>query len=129
MPARAGWRAGVVALVSLLLAACGGVADAVPGASGATAPGPAISDGPSALASPVVGRLVRLASEGLTSVTGFSLRTADGTELEFRVGILENGAEFPPGHLAEHMALGTGIRVFFRAEDGQQVVYRVEDAE
>ena len=127
--ASAGWRAGVVALVSLLLAACGGAADVAPGASGTPSPGPAISGGPIALASPVAGQLVKLESEGLTRVRGFSLRTDDGAELEFRLGILENGAEFPPGHLGEHMALGAPIRVFFRLEGNERVVYRLEDAE
>ena len=127
--ASAGWRAGVAALVSLLLAGCGGAADAGPGASGATSPGPAISGSPNPPAPPVVGQLVKLESEGLTRVRGFSLRTDDGAELEFRLGILENGAEFPPGHLAEHMALGTPIRVFFRLEGDERVVYKLEDAE
>ncbi len=128
-PARVGWRAGVVALLSLLLAACGGAADAGLGDAGPASDGPAISNSPIAVVSPVVGRLVRLDSEGLTRVTGFRLRLADGTELEFRIGILENGDEFPPGHLAGHMALGTAIRVFFRAEGGERAVYRLEDAE
>ena len=43
------------------------------------------------------------------------------------IGILENGAQFPPGHLAEHMANASPVRVFFRDEGGQLVVYRLED--
>jgi hypothetical protein len=82
-----------------------------------------------AVASPVVGLLTDIDSEGLTRVTGFRLRTDDGTELQFRLGILDNGVEFPPGHLAEHMATTTKVRVFFRDEGGERVVYRLEDAE
>jgi hypothetical protein len=71
---------------------------------------------------------VRIDSEGLTKVKGFTLRLADGTEVPFTIGVLENGAAFPPGHLAEHMSGSTPVRVFFRDEDGARVVYRIEDA-
>lgn len=118
----------VLAPLLVLVAACGGAGDRTPGPVTSTAPAPALSSRPVTVASPVVGQLVRLDSSGLAKVTGFRLRTDDGTELELRIGILENGAEFPPGHLAEHMALGTPIRVFFRDEGGERVVYRLEDA-
>ena len=79
------------------------------------------------LTSPVVGRLVDIDAEGLTKVTAFTLRTDDGREIRFDIGVLENGAEFPPGHLAEHMANASPVRVFFRDEGGRLVVYRLED--
>ena len=44
------------------------------------------------------------------------------------VGTLENGVEFPPGHLAEHLASSSPLRVFFRPEGDRLVVYRLEDA-
>jgi len=75
----------------------------------------------------VVGRLVDVDAEGLTKVTAFTLRTDDGREIRFDIGVLENGAEFPPGHLAEHMANASPVRVFFRDEGGRLVVYRLED--
>ena len=53
----------------------------------------------------------------------------DGRELEFAIGTLENGAEFPPGHLAEHQALASPIRVWYRTEDDALVAFRLEDAE
>ncbi len=133
IPARPGRESRAVGLAPLLLlllgAACGGGGEATGRPVGSESPGPALSGSPIPVGSPVVGQLVKLESEGLTRVQGFSLRTDDGAELEFRLGILENGAEFPPGHLAEHMALGTPIRVFFRLESSERVVYRLEDAE
>jgi hypothetical protein len=81
------------------------------------------------VASPVTGILVKIDSLGLTKVRGFTLRTDGGAEIPFTIGTLENGAEFPPGHLAEHMATSSPVRVFFREEGGEPVVYRIEDAE
>jgi hypothetical protein len=128
-----GPRAVALASLLLLVVACGGAADATVDATaghpGSASPEPVLRASPIALSSPVVGQLVRIDSSGLPKVAGFRLRTGDGTELDFRIGVLENGAEFPPGHLTEHMALGTPIRVFFRLEGGEPVVYRLEDAE
>jgi hypothetical protein len=77
----------------------------------------------------VEGRLTRIDSEGLTRVRGFTLLTGPGTETSVTLGILENGVEFPPGHLAEHMSTSSPIRVFFRDAGGTLLVYRIEDAE
>ncbi len=74
------------------------------------------SGSPGALTSPVIGVLLTIDAKGLTDVKGFTLRTGDGRELVFEIGTLENGAEFPPGHLAEHLAGSTPVRVFFRAD-------------
>ena len=80
------------------------------------------------LVSPVTGVLTHIESQGLSKVTAFTLRTADGRETRFLIGILENGAQFPPGHLAEHMANASPVRVFFRADGtGNLVAYRLED--
>ena len=69
------------------------------------------------------GILTDIDSEGLTRVTGFRLRTDDGQEIAFKIGTLENGAEFPPGHLAEHMATSSPVRVYLpRATAGSLVV-------
>ena len=119
---RAG-AAGVVVLALVLgvsLAACG--AQVSPSAS---APG---SAGPRAPVSPVVGLVQTIDSAGLSNVKGFTLRTADGDVLTFVIGHLENETQFPPGHLGEHQALAAPVRVFFRSENGQLVVYRLEDA-
>jgi hypothetical protein len=108
----------------LLLAACAGPAPA-PTASAAAA----TAATPAALASPVTGRLVGIDSGGLTRVKGFTMRLDDGSEVAFVIGSLENGAVFPPGHLAEHMASSSAVTVFFRDEGGAHVVYRLEDGE
>jgi hypothetical protein len=78
--------------------------------------------------SPVDGVLTDIDSAGLTQVTGFTIRSGDGRSITFKIGTLENGAQFPPGHLAEHLATSSPVRVFFRAEGPDLVVYRLEDA-
>jgi hypothetical protein len=127
-------------LLALAVAGCGG---ATPSGSGAPPPAspppdasasliPAASATPApsvAVASPVEGLLTRLDAEGLVRVSGFRLRTDDGRELDFAMGVTENGVEFPPSHLAEHMATTSKVRVFFRDEAGARVVYRLEDAD
>lgn len=92
-----------------------------PAASGAAA-------SPSVPSSPVVGVVLKVDSAGLDKVSGFTLRTNAGQTLALSIGILENGAQFPPGHLAEHLATAAPVRVWFRNENGSLVVYRIEDA-
>jgi hypothetical protein len=95
-----------------------------PSASASTSPG----SSQAAVASPVTGVLVHIDSAGLSAVSGFRLRLADGREVTFRIGTLENGDQFPPGHLAEHMASADPVRVYFRPDGSDLVVYRIEDA-
>jgi hypothetical protein len=118
------------------LAGCGAGSSPGAGSPGAGSPGaasPAASSAagsraaPGGLVSPVTGLLTKLDSEGLTKVTGFRMRLNDGQEVEFRIGSLENGAQFPPGHLAEHMATSSSVKVFFRDDGGSLVAYRLED--
>ena len=52
----------------------------------------------------------------------------DDAPASFALGTLENGDEFPPGHLKEHQITATPILVFFRESNGQLVVFRIEDA-
>jgi hypothetical protein len=75
-----------------------------------------------------VGVVISVESISLTNVRGFSIRTADGRTVAFRVGQLENGAQFPPGHLGEHEATAVPIRVTYREESGELVAIRLEDA-
>lgn len=126
-----------LAAAAVLLGACGAGPGSPPG-SGSTAslvpatsasPAESADRSPGSVASPVEGVVVRIDAEGLTRVTGFRLRSAGGIETGFTIGILENGVEFPPGHLAEHMSTSSSVRVFFRDEGGSLVVYRIEDAE
>ena len=91
-------------------------------------PVPSASAGTSIPASPVVGVVLKVDSAGLDKVSGFTLRTDAGQTLPLSIGILENGAQFPPGHLAEHLATATPVRVWFRDESGKLIVYRIEDA-
>ena len=112
----------LLAVLALVLcgtvAACGG--DATPSAP--------VGTPPATLTSPVDGRVIRIDAEALTKVKGFTLRTDAGAEIVFTIGVLENGTDFPPGHLAEHMATSSAVRVSFHEENGSRVVYRLEDA-
>ena len=65
---------------------------------------------------------------GLTDVRGFTLRTTDGGSVDFAIGELENGAEFPPGHLVEHQSTAQPIRVWYRTRTATKVAIRLEDA-
>lgn len=76
----------------------------------------------------IVGVIVRVESEGLDRVTGFDLRTIDQGTMGFRIGVLENGAQFPPGHLVEHQASAVPIKVWYVTEGGDRVAVRLEDA-
>jgi len=109
-------RALLVIALALGVAACGG--------PGATA-GPTAA--PGSLISPIEGVPVHIDAEGFTKVTAFTLREDDGTQATIAMGTLEIGDQFPPNHLAEHLAGGTRVRVFFRDENGTPTAYRIED--
>jgi hypothetical protein len=74
------------------------------------------------------GVVVAVQATSLTSVQGFSIRTQDGRTVDFRIGTLENGTNFPPGHLAEHKVTLVPIRVTYVQESGGPVAVRIEDA-
>jgi hypothetical protein len=80
------------------------------------------------VASPVEGVVVSVDASGLNDVHGFVLRAAGGFAFDFELGPLENPTQFPPGHLAEHLATSQPVRVYFLVQDGERVVYRLEDA-
>jgi hypothetical protein len=83
---------------------------------------------PGALVSPIDGVPVNIEAEGFSKVDAFTIRTDDGRQLRFLLGPLENATQFPPQHLAEHLAGSTRIRVYFRAQGTDEVAYRLEDA-
>jgi hypothetical protein len=125
----------VVATLAVALALIPGVTGCGPAttpaatpAPPAATPAPSADASPAVPASPVTGVLLGVTAEGLARVKGFRLRTGEGQEIDFEIGTLENGVEFPPGHLAEHLATSSPVRVFFRPEGDRLVVYRLEDA-
>lgn len=129
-----GSRIFAAALAILLLAtACSSGAAVTPPTGGFT-PAPASSDAPGVSASPTIpdspiaGVVTSVDAVALDQVNGFTLTSAAGQDLTFVIGTLENGDEFPPGHLKEHMASATPILVYFRQENGALAVYRLEDA-
>ena len=78
--------------------------------------------------SPVDGVVIRVESGGLNAVRSFTLRTQAGQQLVFDLSRLQNGAQFAPGHLAEHVATASPIRVDFAAgEAGVLFATRLED--
>jgi hypothetical protein len=64
---------------------------------------------------------------GLGDVSGFTLRVA-GELLTFSLRELENGVEFPPGHLVQHQADAFPVRVVYRTEGSERLALRLEDA-
>ncbi|MEO8228442.1 MAG: hypothetical protein ABI628_01625 [Chloroflexota bacterium] len=122
----------VLAIAALAVACSSGAAVTPP--TGGFTPAPATSEMPGASASatipnsPVAGVVTSVDAVALDQVRGFKLTSAGGQELMFVMGTLENGDEFPPGHLKEHMASSTPVLVSFRQEKGALVVYRIEDA-
>jgi len=74
------------------------------------------------------GIVVAVEATSLTSVQGFSIRTADGRTVDFRVGSLENASAFPPGHLAEHRVSLVPIQVTYVDRDGAHVAVALVDA-
>lgn len=77
----------------------------------------------------VEGVIVGVDAEGLGDVRSFDLRTTDGTIRTFGLSALENGVEFPPGHLIEHSATAQPVRVWYRTEAGEDLAIRLDDAE
>lgn len=112
-------------LVALLLA----VIAAATGACGPTAPSVPTAPAPIAVTSPVEGVVIDVDAAGLTDVSAFTLRTPAGDELRFTVGELENPVDFPPSHLATHLADADPVRVFFRSDGEALVAVRLEDAQ
>ena len=92
---------------------------------------PAVSASPTVAppSSPIVGVVIDVESSGLNEVSSFVLRTDDGTTYTFEIGDLENAAEFPPGHLREHMATSSPVRVFFDVDGDRLLVTRLEDGD
>lgn len=77
----------------------------------------------------VVGIVTNVQGSSPTQVTEFTLRTADGETVSFRVGTVESGGEaFPPGHLREHQANAEPVRVTFVETAGIREAVRLEDA-
>ncbi len=76
----------------------------------------------------VEGVIVAIDGSGLADVRGFTLRRPGGETLDFRLGELENGNEFPPGHLAEHQATAEPVVVYYRMEGDERFAVRLEDA-
>jgi hypothetical protein len=77
--------------------------------------------------SPIVGVVVAIDQVSLTQVNSFELRTSDGKTVTLKLGTLDNATQFSLSHLATHMATGVPIRVFYRLENGEPVVYHLED--
>jgi len=76
----------------------------------------------------MTGVVVGVEGQGLGDVRGFTLRIAGGELIEFSLRAVENGTEFPPGHLAEHQATSEPIRVWFRTSGTERLAIRLEDA-
>lgn len=74
-------------------------------------------------AATIDGVVIAVDAKSLTDVRSFALRTSDGRILTFDLAQLENGAQFAPGHLAEHQATAIPVRVWYR--DGSPMLEAV----
>ena len=74
---------------------------------------------------PIDGLVVAIEGDG-TAGSHIQLLSADGTVVDFVVGKLMH--EMPANHLADHMARGAPVRVYFRYDDRQAVAYDIVDA-
>jgi hypothetical protein len=118
----------VAALLMLVVAACAPTTSSpspVPTPSASAASQSSDSPFPT---SPLDGVVIDVSQTSLVDVLAFEIRTADGREFEFKVGELDNVAEFPPGHLAEHMADSVPIRVEFHVENNELIATHLDDA-
>jgi len=120
---RRGFEAAAVAIALVFVAA---VALTSCSLGGTASPSQPVS--PSFPGSPIDGVVVAVDSAGLGNVHGFMLRIPGGATIQLTLGALENAAQFAPGHLAEHEASGTPVRVSFVVSGGVPTVYRIEDA-
>ena len=78
--------------------------------------------------SPTVdGIVIAVDSQGLGNVKGFRLRTADGRVLTFDLSEDRNAAQFPPGHLTEHLATAAPVRVWYAGSGDQLKALWLED--
>jgi hypothetical protein len=79
--------------------------------------------------SPTDGIVVSVTATGLTDVQNFTLRQNDGSQVVFQVGVLDDPTVFPAGHLKEHQASGSPVRVWFATTpDRTLVAFHLEDA-
>jgi len=85
-------------------------------------------DGPAPPTSPVDGVVTAVAATSLTDIQAFDLRVPGGVVLHFKLGPLDNPTQFSPGHLKEHQASGSPVRVYFTTSGTTYAVYRLEDA-
>lgn len=85
--------------------------------------GPTRPDG----APTIEGIVVGVDSAGLGNVRSFRLRPTDGRTLTFELSGLRNAAQFPPGHLTEHLATSSPVRVWYEGSGDQLRALWLED--
>jgi len=108
-----------IALV-IVIALTGGAALLLGG--GAPPPVPS----PPADAPTIDGVVIAVDAASLTDVRSFTLRTQDGRQMTFGLAELQNGTQFAPGHLAEHQATASPVRVWYRDASPPQALYLMD---
>ena len=76
----------------------------------------------------VVGVIVAVDSAGLSNVSSFTLRLADGSTMIFDLAKQENAVQFPAGHLQQHLASARLTQVWYRDEGGKLFAIQLADA-
>ena len=73
------------------------------------------------------GIVIAATGPDVASVTDFTLRTYDGQELHFKVGVLDVNNGLPAPHLREHLVSGLPIFVTYHVDNGVNVATRYVD--
>jgi len=105
-------------LVILLVVAVAAVLLAVVAATALGGPGRKVE----------TGIVVAVQATSLSNVEGFTIRTADGRTVDFKMGTIEDATQFAPSHLAEHKVTLRPVRVTYVDGTDGPVAVRLEDA-
>ncbi|HEY7024233.1 MAG TPA: hypothetical protein VH371_04650 [Candidatus Limnocylindrales bacterium] len=74
------------------------------------------------------GIVIAATGPNVASVTDFTLRTAYGETIQFKVGVLDVNNGLPAPHLREHLQSGIPIFVTYHVDNGVNIATRYIDA-
>jgi hypothetical protein len=74
------------------------------------------------------GVVIAVHATSLSNVDGFTIRTPDGRNIDFRMGAIEDATTFSPSHLAVHEVTLRPIRVTYVDTPNGPLAVRLDDA-